>query len=253
MPRRTANQRRRKVVGGDQRVSPSAKILGKTLTSAYSARYCVQTAASQSVAAHLDTKNGSTNPIYHWNHICTDRRLAGMGQQSCEFCVTFCCSILTTGIKKVSEMTFDYTDCWNLTDSVSPNNLTFTDMPFSYSLRSSDSSKTIPTPQFAYVLNNTAPEDKKHSCYIQFNVISDLDAPVFQYYKLTNFYQNNRRYVQSINTGQLKGDYVSPNSLSGSNCKPLAVDSEDRAIYPCGLIANSVFNGVFPWVHYLGF
>jgi hypothetical protein len=154
---------------------------------------------------------------------------------------------------KVSEMTFDYTTCWNQTQSASPNDLSFANMPFSYSLRSSDSGKTIPPPQFAYIKNESAPEDQKHSCYIKFNVISDLDAPVFQYYKLTNFYQNNRRYVQSLNTGQLQGDYVDPGTLSGSNCKPLAVDSENRAYYPCGLIANSVFNGAFHWVHCLGF
>lgn len=143
-------------------------------------------------------------------------------------------------------MTFDYTTCWNQTPSASPTELSFTNMPFSYSLRSSDSGKTITPPQFAYFKNDSAPEDQKHSCYIQFNVISDLAAPVFQYYKLTNFYQNNRRYVQSLDTSQLQGSYVDPSTLSGSNCNPLAVDSQNRAIYPCGLIANSVFNGTSP-------
>jgi hypothetical protein len=162
---------------------------------------------------------------------------------------SLCCSISPTVIEKVSEMTFDYTTCWNQTPSAAPDQLSFTNMPFSYSLRSSDSGKTIPTPQFAYFLNETAPEAQKHSCYIKFNVISDLDAPVFQYYKLTNFYQNNRRYVQSLDTAQLQGDYVSPDSLSGSNCDPLAVDSQKRAIYPCGLIANSVFNGTSHRIH----
>jgi len=153
--------------------------------------------------------------------------------------------LLVWGSGLVSEMTFDYTTCWNQTASTSTDQLSFTNMPFSYSLRSSDSGKTIPTPQFAYFLNDSAPEAQKHSCYIRFNVISDLDAPVFQYYKLTNFYQNNRRYVQSLDTSQLQGDYVSPSSLSGSDCSPLAVDSQNRAIYPCGLIANSVFNDTF--------
>jgi len=150
-------------------------------------------------------------------------------------------------------MTFDYTTCWNQTSSPSPSELSFTNMPtFSYSLRSSDSGKTITPPQFAYFYNSTAPEDQKHSCYIQFHVVSDLSPPVFQYYKLTNFYQNNRRYVQSLDTSQLKGDYVDPTTLSGSGCKPLAVDSQNRAIYPCGLIANSMFNGAFHWVYCLG-
>ncbi|KAG1748963.1 ligand-effect modulator 3 family [Suillus paluster] len=154
--------------------------------------------------------------------------------------------LLVWGSSLVSEMTFDYTDCWNLTSATSPTNLTFTNMPsYSYSLRSADSDKTIQPPTYAYYNNPAAPEDQKHSCYIQFDVVSDLAAPVFQYYKLTNFYQNNRRYVQSLDTSQLQGDYVDPSSLSGGNCKPLAVDANNRAYYPCGLIANSVFNDTF--------
>ncbi|KAG1882915.1 ligand-effect modulator 3 family [Suillus subluteus] len=143
--------------------------------------------------------------------------------------------LLVWGSSLVSEMTFDYTTCWNLTSSPSSTNLTFTDMPYTYNLRSSDSDKTITAPQFAYYYNDTAPEAQKHSCYIQFDVVSDLAAPVFQYYKLTNFYQNNRRYVQSLDTSQLQGDYVSAGTLSGNG----------KAIYPCGLIANSVFNDTF--------
>ncbi|KAG0705328.1 ligand-effect modulator 3 family [Suillus ampliporus] len=154
--------------------------------------------------------------------------------------------LLVWGSSLVSEMTFDYTACWNLTSATTPDNLTFTNMPsYSYSLRSSDSDKTIQPPKYAYYYNPAAPEYQKHSCYIQFDVVSDLTAPVFQYYKLTNFYQNNRRYVQSLDTSQLQGDYVDPSTLSGSNCDPLAVDSNNRAYYPCGLIANSVFNDTF--------
>lgn len=39
---------------------------------------------------------------------------------------------------------------------------------------------------------------------------SNIIGPgVFLYYKLTNYYQNHRRYVQSMDTGQLHGDAVS--------------------------------------------
>jgi hypothetical protein len=153
--------------------------------------------------------------------------------------------LLVWGSSLVSEMTFDYTTCWNQSNSTSPSNLTWSSMPYSYSLRSSDSDKTVTPPQFAYYYNDTAPEDQKHSCYIQFDVVSDLAAPVFQYYKLTNYYQNNRRYVQSLDTSQLQGDYVSASTLSGSNCNPLGSTADGKAIYPCGLIANSVFNDTF--------
>lgn len=53
-----------------------------------------------------------------------------------------------------------------------------------------------------------------------------------------------RRYVRSLSTDQFKGDAVSYSSIQGSECKPLDVIGE-RIIYPCGLIANSVFNDTF--------
>lgn len=141
-------------------------------------------------------------------------------------------------------MTFDYTDCWNLQNSTSMDNLTFSSMPsYSYDLRSSDSGKSITPPSYAYFYDPTASPNQTHSCVIKFDIVADLQAPVLQYYKLTNFYQNNRRYVQSLDTSQLEGQYVDASTLSGSNCKPLAVTSDGKGIYPCGLIANSLFNG----------
>lgn len=143
-------------------------------------------------------------------------------------------------------MTFDYTNCWNLTNSTSIDNPNFFTMPsYSYNLRSSDSGKSVAPPAYAYFYNATASPDQQHSCIIQFHIVADLQAPVFQYYKLTNFYQNNRRYVQSLDTSQLQGQYVDTSTLGSSNCKPLAVTSDGKGIYPCGLIANSVFNGKF--------
>ncbi|KAG6379072.1 ligand-effect modulator 3 family [Boletus reticuloceps] len=151
--------------------------------------------------------------------------------------------LLVWGSSLVSEMTFDYTDCWNLTNSTSLENLTFHPIPsYSYNLRSSDSGKSFTPPTYAYFYDSTAPPNQAHSCFVQFDIVADLQPPVFQYYKLTNFYQNNRRYVQSLDTSQLQGQYVSPSTLSDSNCKPLAVTSDGKGIYPCGLIANSLFN-----------
>ena len=153
---------------------------------------------------------------------------------------------MSLGNQQVSEMTFDYTDCWNLTKSTSMDELSFSPMPsYSYDLRSSDSEKSVTPPTYAYFYNETALPNQTHSCVIQFDIVADLQAPVFQYYKLTNFYQNNRRYVQSLDTSQLQGQYVDVGTLSGSNCDPLAVTSDGKGIYPCGLIANSVFNGRF--------
>lgn len=66
------------------------------------------------------------------------------------------------------------------------------------------------------------------------------------YYKLTNYFQNHRRYVKSYNSDQLKGVAKSASDLNSDGlCKPLDQNAQGQPIYPCGLIANSVFNGNF--------
>ena len=63
---------------------------------------------------------------------------------------------------------------------------------------------------------------------------------------MTNYFQNHRRYVKSIAQEQLKGRALSYSALESGDCRPVAVDTVSRLpIYPCGLIANSVFNGAF--------
>lgn len=87
-------------------------------------------------------------------------------------------------------------------------------------------------------------------CKLQFEIAQDMSAPVRAYYHLDNFYQNHRRYVNSFNPDQLLAKPVSTSTLENSNCAPLAtekVTDKDgkeriRQIYPCGLIANSLFN-----------
>jgi len=64
------------------------------------------------------------------------------------------------------------------------------------------------------------------------------------YYRLTNFYQNHRRYVKSVDEGQLKGQNKSASQLeSDGGCTPLTTAPNGKPYYPCGLIANSMFNG----------
>lgn len=85
-----------------------------------------------------------------------------------------------------------------------------------------------------------------NTCYLQFNVPDDLKPPVLLYYRLTNFYQNHRRYVKSFDQNQLKGEFRSNDTISDSDCDPLKVDKDTgKAYYPCGLIANSLFNDTF--------
>jgi len=84
-------------------------------------------------------------------------------------------------------------------------------------------------------------------CSLKFQIPCDLKPPVLLYYRLTNFYQNHRRYVKSLDSDQLKGTAVSNTSLGA--CAPLDTDhlehKNGKPYYPCGLIANSVFNDTF--------
>lgn len=80
-------------------------------------------------------------------------------------------------------------------------------------------------------------------CSLLFHLPEALEPPVYLYYHLTNFYQNHRRYVQSLDYDQLKGIAVDNSTISGSTCDPLRIDPDTgKAYYPCGLIANSMFN-----------
>jgi hypothetical protein len=152
--------------------------------------------------------------------------------------------LLIWGSSQVSEITFDYTDCETLSPSTSATSPSFSDLTkFSYRLRSKDVNAQRSPPTFA-LINDSANADvsQRQRCIIEFDIPANLDKPVFLYYKLTNFFQNHRRYVKSLDSGQLKGQAVSARDLDKSDCKPLAT-SDGKAIYPCGLIANSVFNG----------
>ncbi|KAI9788775.1 MAG: hypothetical protein M1816_006556 [Peltula sp. TS41687] len=84
-----------------------------------------------------------------------------------------------------------------------------------------------------------------HVCSLQFHIPNDIGPPVLLYYRLTNFYQNHRRYVKSLDQDQLKGKVISNSSISSGSCNPLRLNATGFAYYPCGLIANSVFNDTF--------
>lgn len=101
-------------------------------------------------------------------------------------------------------------------------------------------------PNVKWKLDNSTDDEPK--CQIQFELPKDIKPPLYLYYRLTNFYQNHRKYVESVDLSQLKGNDVSADSLT-TNCKPLRSltdsDGNEKIIYPCGLIANSLFNDTF--------
>lgn len=128
--------------------------------------------------------------------------------------------------------------------------------PSLYSLHFSEPINTTDYESPAYHVQNTAsfqnpdwqnPNNLSiQQCIIDFTIPQTMTAPVFLYYRLTGFYQNHRQYIKSFDADQLSGKPVSGSGL-GTNCNPLAVTEDGTPIYPCGLIANSMFNGTIVW------
>ncbi|KAJ5603557.1 hypothetical protein N7537_006513 [Penicillium hordei] len=134
----------------------------------------------------------------------------------------------------VQEISIDYSDCSRQAPTDSYASVPHYSATFK-------SSKAISAPTWRKSVNES--DSGAVTCTLLFEVPNELPAPVFMYYRLTNFYQNHRRYVQSLDLNQLKGDAVSYNTIKGGTCDPLAVNTTaEKVYYPCGLIANSFFN-----------
>jgi hypothetical protein len=87
---------------------------------------------------------------------------------------------------------------------------------------------------------------------MEFQIPNDIGGPVLFYYRLTNFYQNHRRYVKSMDTSQLLGNVRTADEIKSGDCAPLTINgSTNLPYYPCGLIANSMFNDTFDAPVYL--
>ncbi|KAF2070911.1 hypothetical protein CYY_007777 [Polysphondylium violaceum] len=89
---------------------------------------------------------------------------------------------------------------------------------------------------------------KEPNCTTTIEVPKTMQAPVYFYYRLENFYQNHRSYVKSRNDNQLRGEIVSAYK-DLQDCEPFKSldDSHDPQNFylPCGLIARSMFNDTF--------
>ncbi|KAI0306710.1 cell cycle control protein [Multifurca ochricompacta] len=154
-------------------------------------------------------------------------------------------ALLIIGSNKVTEITINYSDCDQLTPASNRQAAqgNFVTVPhYNYRLRSSESGDQFSPPQYAFIAasdNTSSPQ-----CVVQFDIPFNIPSTLLLYYKLTNFFQNHRRYVQSYDPDQLKGEHRTVNDLKNGNCKPSATRG-DKIIYPCGLIANSIFNDTF--------
>lgn len=152
--------------------------------------------------------------------------------------------------RQVQEIALDYTHC--STDEKSPNvtidsGAKLDTMPVglvSSTFKSSDANGV--NAKWAHGRQSyTWPSGAKRDtnvCLLEFTVPADIKPPIYFYYRLTNFYQNHRRYVKSFDQQQLKGDFRSSDDIKKGECDPLDVAPDGRPYYPCGLIANSMFN-----------
>lgn len=156
--------------------------------------------------------------------------------------------LLLWASSQVQELVLDYSKC--ATDAPRGDDASvFAEMPankVSMSFRASNNSH-VNRPRWK---SNTtevlyAKPTNTSVCSLEFTIPQNIGPPVLLYYRLTNFYQNHRRYVKSYDQSQLKGRFVSNGSIASSACNPLELNATGYAYYPCGLIANSLFNDTF--------
>lgn len=133
----------------------------------------------------------------------------------------------------VQDLTINYSSCHKLAQD------TFSEIPKKY-VKHHFNDKVTVKPRWR-VYNDT--ENDNQVCQLNFQIPNDIKEHIYVYYKLTNFYQNHRKYVESFDRKQIAGHAIPWEDLNTS-CKPLRSDG-DKVIYPCGLIANSMFNDTF--------
>lgn len=97
-------------------------------------------------------------------------------------------------------------------------------------------------------LQQSRSSESSSICEYSFSVSSLVQGPILLYYQLENYYQNSRIYVKSVEPNQLQGQALPYSQLS--DCSPLqgppgfdSMGDQRPVYYPCGLIANSFFNG----------
>ncbi|SCU92770.1 LAFA_0F12750g1_1 [Lachancea sp. 'fantastica'] len=134
----------------------------------------------------------------------------------------------------VQNLSIDYSHCQQLASSTS-----FEAIPSKY-VHFHFNKKVTNHPTWRVAVDADSGEA---TCEIQFEIPTALKKSIYVYYQLTNFYQNHRKYVQSFDVKQLKGQAVDVDDLT-SDCNPLR-EKNDKIVYPCGLIANSLFNDTF--------
>lgn len=146
---------------------------------------------------------------------------------------------------RTDELTIYYQDCV----TAAPTDR-FGDMPDTHYNYEFHKNKTFDVaPQWRFVDDKNDDSAERGTCQIRFPVPEDIKKTVYINYILDKFAANHRRYVLSFSENQLVGkdaSYSTIHDTAGINCKPLARHSNGKLYYPCGLIANAMFNDTFP-------
>ncbi|CAN3355355.1 phospholipid-transporting ATPase accessory subunit Lem3p [Diutina catenulata] len=144
----------------------------------------------------------------------------------------------------VQDLQIDYTQCQYLASRDH-----WSEIPGNYTFNFKNNASFAP-PQWKLDIDPEWEDDdkEKYVCRIQFEVPVDMEPPVLFFYRLVRFHANHRRYVKSFSEDQIKGDAPGLNLIRdqvGQNCQPLVENDDGKFYYPCGLIANSLFNDTF--------
>lgn len=144
---------------------------------------------------------------------------------------------------RIEDLAINYAHC-----ETEANHDTWSAIPDKYLDYHLKSNKYL-QPQWKLSTDESQPfEDERNVCEIQFNLPTDLKGPIYLFYRLEKFYANHRRYVKSFSEDQIIGKAADEDTVkhtTGQNCEPMSVDDDGKIIYPCGLIANSMFNDTF--------
>jgi hypothetical protein len=163
--------------------------------------------------------------------------------------------LLLYASSKVQEIAIDYTKCTreapivdpDVTKAIrglSPVKSDYVDYSFTAKPRTEPQWGRAENQTYTWPRTNVE-QGNVSVCILSFEIPEDIKPPVLFYYRLTNFYQNHRRYVKSLDIDQLKGKDVPASKIKGGECDPLEVGEDNKPYYPCGLIANSMFNDTY--------
>ena len=112
--------------------------------------------------------------------------------------------------------------------------------------------------------NEKCKDKKNQDCQVEQEISEDMDKPIFIYYKLYGFFQNNRRFMKSKSQKQLMGKKTTLDEMkSDEDCDPIYTNADmgfgenqpsadeqtplvsNQQAIPCGIMAKAFFNDKF--------